>query len=79
MSGVRQVAVRAISVLICDARDCHARWSSETYAAGFWGSDVEGAAPAWDLGWRVYAGAREQRTYCPEHAPTRTMRLVHGR
>jgi len=79
MSGVYQSAVTARALIQCDARGCRNRWESAIYFT----HDGNGGAPArigpaLDLGWRIFAGARSQHTYCPEHGPRTEMRLVRG-
>ena len=76
MSGITVWPVTAVAVLCCDR--CGGRWQSEPYDAknGGWRPDEVAARPAFDQGWRVYVGARTQRTYCPDCGPTAPMRLV---
>lgn len=84
MAAPQRYAVTEQIVLFCDVRSCDATWASEVYEVGTFGSDTrwrrtsEAAAPAFAAGWRVYAGAQAQHTYCPQHGPTVPMRLVHG-
>lgn len=76
MSGIAVWPITAVAVLYCDR--CAVRWQSQPYDAenGGWSAKEEAARPAFDLGWRVYFGARERRTYCPDCEPTVPMRLV---
>lgn len=76
MSGIGVKAVVAKATLYCDK--CGRRWESRTYEPRRWGDEVPMIADALALGWRVYAAARGQRTYCADCAPSTPMRLVHG-
>lgn len=75
MSSINVHPVTATAVLFCGR--CRARWESPIYRVTGWRSHIEAARPAFDAGWRVYAGERTQHTYCPEHGPTVPMRQVH--
>lgn len=76
MSGVNIWPITATAGLCCNR--CGRTWRSKPYDAerGGWGAEEVAARPAFDLGWRVYVGARERRTYCPSCEPTVPMRLV---
>lgn len=63
--------------MTCDK--CGKRWESGLYVPRKWGDEAEAAAPAFALGWTLYAAARGRRVYCPEHKPSTPMRLIHGR
>lgn len=76
MSGIYVKATVAKATLRCDK--CGARWESRNYEPVRWRDEVEEAAPAFALGWRVYIAGRGNRTYCPAHAPSAPMRLLHG-
>ena len=79
MSGLTRWSVTATVVLHCDAHRCDARWVSEVYEVRGLVRDEQRATPAFDAGWRVYAGARTQHTYCPQHGPTVPMGQVYPR
>lgn len=76
MSGIGVKATVAKATLHCDK--CGRRGESRTYEPRRWGDEVPMIADALALGWRIYAAARGQRTYCPNCAPTTPMRLLHG-
>lgn len=77
MSGIMERAVTALYYLHCDV--CDTRWESDVIPAAGWGDErIDVCRPAFDDGWRVYVGARSQRTYCPDHEPKTPMRLLHG-
>ena len=82
MSGLNEWPVVAFVVLHCDARGCEARWESEEYdtASAYYSQRiVSRAQPAFDFGWRIFAGARTQHTYCPLHGPKSPMKQIHPR
>lgn len=75
MTGIVEFPITAKAVLSCDR--CPAIWESAPYGDRSWGKEVAAAQPAFALGWRVFVGERTQRTYCPDHGPTVSMRQVH--
>ena len=75
MSGIIIRAVTVRAELRCDK--CGETWTSGDYTRARYTAAVEPCAPAFADGWRVYAGKRAQRTYCPQHYPTTVMRQVH--
>ena len=77
MSGINVKTHQARATLRCDK--CRAEWKSALYFPRKWGDEVRACEPAFSAGWRVFAGARSQRSYCPECKPTVQMILVHGR
>lgn len=78
MSGIYEWALIAKAVLSCDARGCGARWESLSYWISIHSPAEDAAAPALRNGWRVFAGRRQQYTYCPDHGPSVPMRLTYG-
>lgn len=84
MSGVLRRTTAARLALHCDSRGCADTFVSAAVDGDIaleaqWRGGSYLLAPAWDLGWRVYMGARSQMTYCWAHGPSRPMRLLHGR
>ena len=77
MSGLTEWPVTAVVVLHCNARDCSERWESEVYDAVEYTGLAAYARLAFDLGWRVFSGARTQHTYCPNHGPSVPMRQAY--
>lgn len=78
MGGVHTVPVMARALLVCDR--CRARWESDIHSnVGAWDAAVGWCSYAWQRGWRVFAGARSQRTYCPNCAPSVPMRQIYPR
>lgn len=75
MSGLVEWPVTAVVNLFCNK--CSRTWRSEEYRVVAWHSMNRAADPAFDLGWRVFVGARTQHTYCPDHGPSVPMRQVH--
>lgn len=76
MTGIYVKPVTAKAVLACDR--CGTRWNSPIYVPHRWRDEVEACAPAFAIGWRIYNGARSQRTYCPSCGPVSKMRLLYG-
>jgi len=76
MSDVERVPLRALARLTCDI--CGATWHSAPYRNYGYRDQEEQARPALEAGWRVFAGKRARRTYCPSHGPTTPMHLVLG-
>ena len=76
MSGVNIWPITATAGLCCNR--CGETWRSKPYDAenGGRGAEEVAARPAFDQGWRVYVGARTQRTYCPDCEPTVPMKLI---
>ncbi len=75
MSGIEIATVTGYIKLSCDTPGCNGTWHSRVENAqplyhGQLGYDDDHLMDgAWELGWRVYAGTRNQRTYCPKHHP----------
>lgn len=78
MSGIYRRSIVETANLRCDGRGCSERWESDRYERRHGFTEVAAIHSALMAGWAIYRGARTQHTYCPEHRPTRPMRLVHG-
>lgn len=76
MGGLIELPVIAKAVLLCDARYCGAQWVSPPYNSG--AGRRKATEPAFDAGWRLFRGQRTTYTYCPQHGPKVSMRLVRG-
>lgn len=78
MSGIIRRAITECAALTCNARGCGEKWSSRTYVATHADAAEDACGDAFQTGWRIFAGARQQYTYCPAHGPKADMHLVHG-
>lgn len=76
MSGIYEEPLTVRAHVTCGV--CGQRWRSLPYVPGHPPAE-DACAGAWAAGWRVYAGKRSQHAYCPDHAPTVPMHLIHGR
>ena len=77
MSAIHTAPVTARAVMYC--RNCSRRWESSLFSPERFGDEEKACAPAFAQGWRVYVSGRGQLAYCPDHEPTKTMRLLMPR
>lgn len=76
MSAIKVWPLTATAILSCSK--CIGWWESRLFEPRNYGSEVVACAPAFAIGWRVFASGRGQRAYCPNCSPSTPMHLVHG-